>query len=296
MVKCGSFITCALTQKNGENVFGRLRKNGQYIHKSSRPTLLGRYEIILDGKTIFYILKRSFKARLIWLCVKPGTGLTVTVPKYYNLKNLSGFLKSNSAWIIRHLNKRFDQIPALPQMTAHPTSTMSYLGKYITVMQERKNTGPSAVRLEQNGLVVSLNPSSNKHFLGELEKWCRDQVSSLLQPRVERFSQQMGLSYNRVFIRNQKSRWASCSYRKNLNFNWRLVMVPESVLDYVVVHELCHLKEMNHSKAFWNLVGHYCVDWREHRKWLDNHCEELKVSFTNLTPVVKSSEFIFRSI
>lgn len=249
--------------------------------------LLGSYEIILDGKTVFYTLKRSFKARLIWLYIKQGTGLTVTIPKYYNLKNVPEYLKSNSAWIIRHLNKRFDGIPALPPTAAHPANTMSYLGKYITVMQERKNTGPSVVRLERNSLIVSFNPSGKKHLLGELEKWCREQASSLLQLRVKRFSQQMGLSYNRVFIRNQKSRWASCSYRRNLNFNWRLVMVPEPVLDYVVVHELCHLKEMNHSKSFWNLVGRYCPDWREYRKWLDNHCEELKVSFSSLTPVAK---------
>lgn len=85
---------------------------------------------------------------------------------------------------------------------------------------------------------------------------------------VEEYAKEMGLSYNRISIRAQKTRWGSCSREKNLNFNCLLMLTPESVQRYVVVHELCHLWEMNHSDRFWAHVADYCPDWKEQRKWL----------------------------
>lgn len=84
-----------------------------------------------------------------------------------------------------------------------------------------------------------------------------------------------GGSYNRITIRDQKTRWGSCSARGTLSFNWRLMLAPPAVLDYVVVHELCHLTHMNHSAAFWALVESVCPDYRTHRKWLKEHGAEL---------------------
>lgn len=78
----------------------------------------------------------------------------------------------------------------------------------------------------------------------------------------------MGLSYNKIAIRTQKSRWGSCSRDKNLNFNALLMLAPEGARRYVVVHELCHLREMNHSTRFWALVEQYCPNWKKERRWL----------------------------
>ena len=84
-----------------------------------------------------------------------------------------------------------------------------------------------------------------------------------------------GGSFQRITIRDQKTRWGSCSARGTLSFNWRLMLAPPAVLDYVVVHELCHLTHMNHSPAFWALVESVCPDYRIHRKWLKEHGQEL---------------------
>ncbi|MDE7199770.1 MAG: M48 family metallopeptidase [Lachnospiraceae bacterium] len=84
-----------------------------------------------------------------------------------------------------------------------------------------------------------------------------------------------GGSFQRVTIRDQKTRWGSCSARGTLSFNWRLMLAPPAVLDYVVVHELCHLTHMNHSPAFWALVESVCPDYRIYRKWLKEHGQEL---------------------
>ncbi len=90
------------------------------------------------------------------------------------------------------------------------------------------------------------------------------------------FQQTMGLHYNSIFIRGQRTRWGSCSPAGNLTLNWKLLMAPEEIIDYVVIHELTHLKHMNHSKKFWDMVEQYCPDWKRYRKWLVTHEDELK--------------------
>ena len=106
-----------------------------------------------------------------------------------------------------------------------------------------------------------------------------NQVKVLLPPRLEYYATVLGVSYNRVTIRSQHSRWGSCCKHKggvyNLNFNCLLALVPTEVLDYVVVHELCHIREMNHSKAFWALVESVLPDYKARKKWLRQQGGEL---------------------
>lgn len=93
--------------------------------------------------------------------------------------------------------------------------------------------------------------------------------------KTEYYARIMGVSYERISIREQKTRWGSCSSQGNLNFNWRLIFAPENVLDYVVVHELAHRKEMNHSKAFYAIVESVLPDYRVSRKWLRDNGDVL---------------------
>ena len=97
------------------------------------------------------------------------------------------------------------------------------------------------------------------------------QAAEILSERVRFFAQQMGLSYGRITIRSQRTRWGSCSAKGNLNFNCLLMLAPKEVQDYVVIHELCHRREMNHSTAFWAEVERYCPGYRLHRKWLKDN-------------------------
>lgn len=108
-----------------------------------------------------------------------------------------------------------------------------------------------------------------------LEKRCIEAAKAYFPKRVSYFLPLTGGTFTRITIRDQKTRWGSCSARGTLSFNWRLMLAPPAVLDYVVVHELCHLTHMNHSKAFWALVESVCPDYRAHRKWLKEHGQEL---------------------
>ncbi len=103
----------------------------------------------------------------------------------------------------------------------------------------------------------------------------REQARGIITARVKYWAAALGLEYRRVFIKNQSTLWGSCSLKKNLNFNWRLASMPPEALDYVVIHELCHLREMNHSKDFWALVQASCPDYAARRRWLRDNCAAL---------------------
>ena len=99
----------------------------------------------------------------------------------------------------------------------------------------------------------------------------REQARRVLTEKTAYYAKRMGVTYGRISIRGQKTRWGSCSAKGNLNYNWKLMLCPEEVQDYVVVHELAHRREMNHSKAFYRIVEEILPDYRERMRWLKDH-------------------------
>ena len=101
-----------------------------------------------------------------------------------------------------------------------------------------------------------------------IERWYRRVARDEIAPRLDRAVAALGCSYEALTIRNQRTRWGSCSSSGSMSFNWRLLLAPEEVLDYVVWHEACHLRVMDHSPRFWALVRRHCPECDEHRRWL----------------------------
>lgn len=132
--------------------------------------------------------------------------------------------------------------------------------------------------------IIYLTEAETKR-LQVLERRYREKARGHITARVQHYISQMNQSgiegirtgYSTLSIRDQKSRWGSCSSRGTLSFNYRLIFAPPRVLDYVVVHELCHLTHMNHSKNFWNLVAQVMPDYKQHKKWLREHGQELNL-------------------
>jgi len=239
---------------------------------------LGRHEITIEGRLIIYTLRRSQRARLIWLNIRRETGLIVTVPPQYDIDQISDYLALNSAWIIRNLNKycpvKEDQLEK-PEYLESPSYTIRYLGKNLKVMQQKTFLENPSITIKNDRLIVNVCRLEKQQSIVQLENWLKAQAVNLIYKKTLILSQKMGVVFNKIKIRDQKSRWGSCSCRKNLNFNWRLIMAPEPVLEYVIIHELCHIIEMSHSSLFWSLVSRYCPKWKEYRDWLDAHGHEL---------------------
>ena len=122
--------------------------------------------------------------------------------------------------------------------------------------------------------VIYLSQAETKR-LEALEKRYRKEARVRIESRVAYYHTITGGNYTSVTIRDQKTRWGSCSSRGTLSFNYRLIYAPPEILDYVVVHELCHLTHMNHSRDFWNMVGSVMPEYKTYRKWLRDHGQEL---------------------
>ena len=125
-----------------------------------------------------------------------------------------------------------------------------------------------SVRLIEGRFLVDTPVVDGAVIRGGLEAWYRFMGAEHINARLDYYQSLLDVSPNRVTIRNQKTRWGSCSSKGSLNFNWRLMMAPAEVIDYVVVHELCHLIHPNHSKNFWNQVSAILPDYRVRKDWL----------------------------
>jgi predicted metal-dependent hydrolase len=115
-----------------------------------------------------------------------------------------------------------------------------------------------------------------------LREFYRNRARSFFEETVEEYAEKMEVSYKSITLRNQRTRWGSCSAKENLSFNWRLLMAPEGVAEYVVVHELAHLREKNHNKTFWRIVGEYMMDYKQKAAWLEENSTALIFSEQDL--------------
>lgn len=128
----------------------------------------------------------------------------------------------------------------------------------------------SWIRMQQGRMQEreNMRQQARIHLDAAQEKELRERAKSVLAQRTAYFARQIGVTYGRITVRDQKTRWGSCSQTGNLNFNFRLILAPLEVLDYVVVHELCHRRQMNHSTQFWQEVAQVLPDYRKRKAWL----------------------------
>lgn len=155
-----------------------------------------------------------------------------------------------------------------------------YRGKCYRV-QIHKDTRRKRARVEivGNQMVIHTPMAEEKFLESVLVDWLIRQAKMLFPVRVMHFQRLTRGTVQHIRIKDQKTRWGSCSSLNNLNFNWRLIMAPPEVLDYVVVHELCHLTHLNHSREFWNMVEEVMPEYRKHKKWLQDNGYLLQMAF-----------------
>ena len=141
---------------------------------------------------------------------------------------------------------------------------MPYLGELLAVRAE-----PGRIRVHRRGAELLVPAGEGR--VEALERWYRRAAHEEIAPRLQAACSRAGSSYSKLTIRGQRTRWASCSPGGAMSFNWRLLLAPEAVLDYVVWHEVCHLEVMDHSPRFWALLASRCPDYRRQKAWLRRH-------------------------
>lgn len=219
-------------------------------------------------------LRRSSRARHMRLTVKSEQNQVVlTLPRLVSEKQGRRFAQSKRRWIEKQWKKAQEHQSNRIKRTYEPGEVFYYLGEEVKLIlcpdsQSQVRCRHRTCSVGKNDLIICLKSASKNNVKKIIEDFYRQKASEIIHDRLHYFNEHYQFTYHRVTFRNQKTRWGSCSAKGNLNFNWRLAMAPIEVIDYVVVHELCHLEQMNHSKAFWNLVNQMIPEYKKRRKWL----------------------------
>ncbi len=180
------------------------------------------------------------------------------------------FALKNGSWIEQQLEKRQQQSERSRAWTAG--SVILFRGEEVLLQLEQRE-GIAIVRFADQEITVR-GQSADLRPMVEAHLWAL--ADKELPVRVVQIGSVVGASPRRVVVRNQRSRWGSCSARGTISLNWRLVQAPPEVRDYLIVHELMHLRQMNHSPRFWDLVAAACPDYQRRERWLDDHATLLR--------------------
>jgi predicted metal-dependent hydrolase len=207
---------------------------------------------------VVYQVRRSDRARRIRVTVDAVRGIEVVLPRRAPEREAAAAIRELRPWIER----RVAELAGARAAVAARGDTVPYLGRTLAL----RTDSPGRVRVARRGDVL-LVPSGEER-LPALERWYRRAARAEIAPRLDRACAVAGTSYSRLTIRGQRTRWASCSRTGAMSFNWRLLLAPEAVLDYVVWHEVCHLEVMDHSSRFWRLLASRNPDYREQLRWL----------------------------
>ena len=214
-------------------------------------------------REIDYRVRRSERARRIRVNVD-ADGVEVVLPRRAAAREAAAAVRELEPWIRRRLG----ELAHAQQAIEARGDAVPYLGELLQVRAE-----PGRTRVHRRGTVLWAPAGAERK--PALERWYRRAARRDVALRLERACGLAGLSYSKLTIRGQRTRWASCSRTGAMSFNWRLMLAPEAVLDYVVWHEVCHLEVMDHSPRFWALLERWCPDYREHSRWLRRHGQTL---------------------
>ncbi len=209
-----------------------------------------------------YTVIRSRRKTVAVEITKEG-GVLVRAPLTLARREVLAFVNQHGNWIARKLAQaRVKQEERTPRRFLEGES-FPFLGEQHCL---RYVAGGEYLRKENGNFLLGCDLSSRAE--GLFRTWYRARAREILEDRVTHFALQMGLACRSLRITDAKERWGSCSAAGSLNFAWRLVMAPPRVIDYVIVHELTHLVEMNHSRRFWERLGSILPDYRQRRRWL----------------------------
>jgi predicted metal-dependent hydrolase len=222
-----------------------------------------------------YRIRRSDRARHARILVG-GDGVEVVVPRRFPMREVEPFVQEKRRWIERTLRRLRESEAVLPPARLEDGGELPYLGERLAlrVRLEPERRRPHVAR--RDGLVTAA-VARPVALRDALERWYRRQARAEVSARLDAAVAAAGVRYESLQIRGQQTRWASCSSGGAMSFNWRLLLAPAEILDYVVEHEVAHIEVHDHSDRFWSLLASRCPGWREHEGWLRRHGHALRL-------------------
>ncbi len=220
--------------------------------------------ILQNGETIEIAKKRSWKAKRIIIRISANKGVELIIPARASEKKAKEFLNNKSLWVINKYNEIKQRIID-KSIFFSIGARIPIMGEFYTITHSGLFRGISYIK--DDNLVISGDIAS-------IERKAKDFLIKLAKAEITKIAdikaRQVGKNYKKIRLKDTSSRWGSCSTKGNLSFSWRLIMAPVDVMNYVVCHEIAHLKEHNHSAKFWHLVSVLCPDYEVSYNWLKN--------------------------
>lgn len=204
-------------------------------------------------------IRHSARARRLSLRISSLDGkVTLSGPPYVRERDYMAFIRDKEDWIIKNL-------AVMPEKTLVAAgAVLVYRGSPVTVAMASQR----GVRLAGDAIYVA---RTSRSIGASIKGFLKSQARDALAHASDRYAAQLGVGYSALVLRDTRSRWGSCSSQGQLMYSWRLIMAPPDILDYVAAHEVAHLIEMNHSRAFWNVVARLYPDYEKAREWLRSH-------------------------
>jgi predicted metal-dependent hydrolase len=231
--------------------------------------------LVLGQRTLDYRLKRSSR-RTIGFTID-GTGLAITAPRWVTLADIESAIVDKQKWIFKKLAEWQTRVEqrALPRIDWKDGAQFPYLGKTIRVSL---GSAKSALHFDVESGVLSLALpalADPQQIKDRVQGWLQTEAKRIFGDRLRVYAQKLGVEFRTYALSSAATRWGSCSSDGKIRLNWRLIHFPVSIIDYVVAHELAHLREMNHSPRFWETVESIFPEFREARHTLKHHPPEL---------------------
>ena len=233
------------------------------LQRAVEPKPLEPSRIQIGGDILDVVFRRHAQARRLVLRLNTsGTAVMVTVPKGVSRVRALEFTERSRDWIEQHVQSRGGSIHLLP---GH---SIPFRGLAHEVIHIESRRGMVSVEPGRGEIHV---PGDIAHVQRRLLDWLKASARADLARASERYAKLMGVKFRRISIRDQRTRWGSCSASGDLSYSWRLILTPDYVLDYVAAHEVAHLKHLDHSQRFWRLVLTHCPNAAKAKKWLKAH-------------------------
>ncbi len=225
----------------------------------------------LAGSVIRIDVRTSKRARRLRL-VSGINGVEAIVPPDYRAEELQSFVSAKRDWIIK-TSRYYSRLKE--RCGEHEPGTIYFLGSkyHFHVVKDRKQSAVVSDSIK----VITFHVVDRRRYKQGVQEWYREQTGKIIAERLPALAGRLSMKYGKLSIKSQRSRWASCSKKGSLNFNLLLAAAPPEVIDYVIIHELMHLIEMDHSSRFWQLVKEADPDYKKHKEWLTSYAPVIKI-------------------
>lgn len=222
--------------------------------------------ISLHGQTYTYVLIKEPR-KSVRLKMLTADSIEVKTPRRFSLQKTERILRQNEHWIQQH-HKQFLQKDAV-QVNRDLASGSAVLWRGTPVILAITKSAEKQTRCTlTNGFLQIEHSHFGEAFQNDLKKWYINQSKKYLTDRTAYWQEKINVTIGKIQIKDQKTRWGSCSSLGNINFNWRMIMAPPETMDYLIIHELCHRIHLNHSPEFWAMVSAYCPGYKQQQSWL----------------------------